>query len=104
MAQKLETPPIGAAGLDDDAFPGGNCISSIAPNPNSKQAAIVGLRRDFVAECLRIAALKINHAADNVELGDDLAAERDIQIALSHWREGTTAFRELHPALARGKQ
>jgi len=99
MSQKLETPPLVAAGLDDDAFPGGNCIPSIAPNPSSKQAAIVGLQREFISECLRVAAVKASHAGDDILLGDDLAAERGIRIAIDNLREAASAFRQLEAAL-----
>ena len=97
MSQKLETPPLVAAGLDDDAFP--NCIPSIAPNPSSKQAAIVGLQREFISECLRVAAVKASHAGDDILLGDDLAAERGIRIAIDNLREAASAFRQLEAAL-----
>lgn len=102
MARQNETPPLGAAGLDDDAFPGGNCIPSIAPNPSSKQAAIVGLQRDFISECLRIAAIKASHAGDDILLGDDLAAKRGIRIAIDNLREAASASRELEAALGGG--
>jgi hypothetical protein len=53
------------------------------------------LLREFIAECLRIAAVKASHGADNVMLLDDLNAERDIRIAVDNLREAAEAFREL---------
>jgi hypothetical protein len=44
---------------------------------------------------VRIAALKASHGADNLDLGDDLNAERDIRIAVENLREAGRAFREL---------
>jgi hypothetical protein len=58
------------------------------------RAAIVDLHRDFVAECLRIAAIKAAHGADNILLGDDLNAERDIRISFENIREASKAFHE----------
>ncbi len=95
MPQTCETPPLGAAGLGDSAFPGGNSNSDIARNPAAVQAAFVSLTREFIAECLRIASVKASHGADNIELGDDLNAARDIDIAIQNLREGAKAFREL---------
>jgi len=92
-----------------DAFPGGNCSSSITPNPREKQApsaasagAIAALQRDFIAECLRVVALKASHAADDIELGDDLCAERGISIIIAHVKQAGSTFREMQKA--RGEQ
>jgi hypothetical protein len=60
------------------------------------QAVIIGLKRDFAAEALAIAAIKASHAADDVLLGDDISAERGIRLAIAHLRAGAAAFRELH--------
>jgi hypothetical protein len=38
MPQTCETPPLGAAGLGDDAFPGGNCKSENAKKTEVAQA------------------------------------------------------------------
>jgi hypothetical protein len=61
------------------------------PAPQETPAA---LQRDFAAEALHVAAIKAAHAADNVLIGDDVGAERDICLAISHVRAGATAFRE----------
>jgi hypothetical protein len=38
MSLTNETPPLGAAGLGADAFPGGNCSSEITQNARATQA------------------------------------------------------------------
>jgi hypothetical protein len=63
------------------------------PNPQT-QAAIADLHREFIAECLKIVAMKASHGADNVLLGDDLNAERDIHLAIEKIREASKAFHE----------
>jgi hypothetical protein len=35
------------------------------------------------------------HAADEVLLGDDVGAEREIRLAISHLRSGAAAFRKM---------
>jgi hypothetical protein len=57
-------------------------------------ARVAALHREFVGECLRVAAIKASHASDNVLLGDDINAERDIRLAISHLKEAAKAFRE----------
>ncbi len=64
------------------------------------QEAIGALRRDFVAEALRVVAIKAAQAADDVFLGDDHGAEREIRLAISHLRVGSAAFRELQNSLS----
>jgi hypothetical protein len=60
-----------------------------------KQAVIIDLKREFVAECLRVVALKASHGADNIELADDLNVERDIRLAVANLKEAAQAFREI---------
>jgi hypothetical protein len=60
-----------------------------------KKQAIADLRRDFVIEVLRIAAVKAAHAADDIEIGDDIAVERGISIVIAHVKEAAAAFREM---------
>ena len=71
-----------------------NADISIEPSPK-KQETITALRRDFVAEALRVVAVKASHAADGVDLGDDIAVERGISIVISHVREAAATFREM---------
>ena len=92
MDQTCETRSLGATG-DKCSLLENAPIN--APKAAHVQATIAGLKREFIAECLRIAALKASHGADNVELGDDLAGERDITLAVEHIREAGRAFREL---------
>jgi hypothetical protein len=54
-------------------------------------------RRDFIAECLRIASIKASHGADNILIGDDLNTERDIRLAIENLREAARSFREIKP-------
>jgi hypothetical protein len=68
-------------------------IRNSRPTPQA-QAAIADLHREFIAECLRIAAIKAAHGADNISLGDDLNAERDIRVSVENIREASKAFRE----------
>jgi hypothetical protein len=116
MAIQNETPPLGAAGLGDNSFPDRNSseinTKSLAVQAATVQASIPGpavqarindLNREFIVECLRIAALKASHGADNVEIGDDLNGERDIRLAIQNLREGSRAFRELELRLAEGR-
>jgi hypothetical protein len=65
------------------------------PKPAHVQEAIADLKREFISECLRIAAIKAGHGAANVAIGDDLNAERDIRLAIENLREAARAFREL---------
>jgi hypothetical protein len=96
MPQTYETRPLGAAGLGIPS----NCSDAFDPPDNAPksprvQEAIAGLKREFIVECLRLAALKASHGADNLEIGDDHNAERDIRIAIENAREAGRAFREL---------
>jgi hypothetical protein len=95
-----ETPPLGAAGLGNDAFPGGKRASELAPKPLHVQETIASLQREFIAECLRIASLKAAHAADDIQLGDDASAERSIRIAVVNLRVAATGFRQLEALTA----
>lgn len=92
MNRTVKTPPLGAAGLSESS-----CLAAdeAAQNPAATQAAIVALQRDYIAEALRIAALKAAHGADNVEIADDSCAERDIKVAIENLREAAGAFRQL---------
>jgi hypothetical protein len=65
-----------------------------------KQEAIADLQRQFISECLRIAALKATHAADDIEIGDDACAGRSIRIAILNMREAATGFRQLEALAA----
>lgn len=64
-----EEDPASAAALT------GSRVTSICgdgPHPTKyarKKQAISALKRDFVAEALRIAAVKAAHAADDIEIG-----------------------------------
>jgi Helix-turn-helix domain len=63
------------------------------PSP-AAQEAIADLHRDFIGECLRIAAINAAQGADNIWLADDLNAERDIRLAVENIREAARSFRE----------
>jgi hypothetical protein len=65
------------------------------PGENAGQEAIATLQGEFSAEALRVAAIKAAHAADDVLLGDDVGAEREIRQAISHLRAGSATFREM---------
>jgi hypothetical protein len=67
----------------------------ISKKPAHVQDTLDTLKCDFIAECLRIVALKASHGADNIEIGDRLNAERDIRLAVDNLREAAKAFREL---------
>jgi hypothetical protein len=71
-----------------------NADIPIEPGPK-KQETITALRRDFVAEALRIVAVKASHAADDVDLGDDIAVEREVALIISHVRAAAATFREM---------
>jgi hypothetical protein len=86
MSQTAKTPPLGAAGLSESSCLGAD-EASIARNPVATQAAIVALQRDFIAEALRITALKAAHAAEDIDIGDDAIAERGITLAIQNLRE-----------------
>jgi hypothetical protein len=95
-------PQGGAAGFDTLS-----CLAADGPEINKKHAHVQDtldtLKCDFIAECLRIVALKASHGADNVEIGDLLNAERDIRLAVDNLREAARAFRELQSALGGAK-
>jgi hypothetical protein len=95
-------PTLAGGGLQKASFPGGidgPASKAIAAN---SQAAFMGLRREFACEALRIAAVKALHAADDIEIGDDYAAERELGVAVAHMRESAKAFRELQATLVEG--
>jgi len=77
-----ESPPAGGA----DGLGNVSClVADSSENRNSRlhvQETIAALQRDFVAEALRIAALKAWHAADDLAIMDDDCAERGIRIAI----------------------
>lgn len=85
----------GAAGPGNVDLRAANDTRDNVPNPEKVQETIADLQRDFAAETLRIVALKASHAADDLDIGDDAAAERSIRIAIQNLREAATAFREL---------
>jgi hypothetical protein len=70
------------------------------PREHTPQEAIAAHRRDFAAEALRVVAIQAAHAADDVLLGDDHGAEREIRLAISHLRAGSAAFRELQDSIS----
>jgi len=90
-----ESPPAGGA----DGLGNVSClVADSSENRNSRlhvQETIAALQRDFVAEALRIAALKAWHAADDLAIMDDDCAERGIRIAIENLREAATGFRQL---------
>ena len=101
MTQTKRTPATGVAGADqkfsfaDEEFLiAGADTQSKAPSAASA-GAIAALQRDFIAEALRIAAVKAAHAADDIELGDDLAVERGISLTITHLKAAGAAFREM---------
>jgi hypothetical protein len=94
MPQTHETPPLVGAGLLDNYSLAGNDIEN-TPAQFAAQAVCAALQRDFVAEALRVASIKAVHAADDVLLGDDAGAEREIRLAVSHLRVGSAAFRKM---------
>jgi hypothetical protein len=95
MTQTNETRRAGdAAGLAHLSSFGADG-AEINKRPAHVQEAIATLKCEFIAECLRIVALKASHGADNIEIGDRLNAERDIRLAVENLREAARAFREL---------
>jgi hypothetical protein len=87
MVQTAANPALGqAAGAGDRAFPGGNSNFDIAPKCTYAQEERLRLLREFISECLRIAALKAAHGADNLDIGDDYNTERDIRSGREHAR------------------
>jgi hypothetical protein len=80
-------PPRGSA----SGSPKTVCVAADSQNPTRPAANVQGafalLQKEFISECLRIVVIKAAHAADNFELGDDLAAERDLRLVVEHVRE-----------------
>lgn len=96
MTPDARNPEVGASGSGGDcSLPGGVNTPESSPGRSGKQRAITALRRDFVAEALRIAAVKAGHAADDIEIGDDIAVERGIAITIFHLKEAARTFREI---------
>jgi hypothetical protein len=103
MSKTCESPPGGEPdGPSEVSLLGSDDARENTKSPSAVQAAIVYLQRDFVAECLRIAALKAGHAADDVAIGDDDCAERSIRIAINNLREAASGFRTLQGLADRG--
>jgi hypothetical protein len=103
MHHSNERPPSAKGGLSETSFLAGDA-SENAPKTAHIQEAIDDLKREFICECLRIAAIKAAHGADNVALRDDLNTERDIRLAIENLREAARAFRELEARKAEAKQ
>jgi len=90
---------VGASGSGVDCSLRGSVNTpENSPEQSGKQQAIIALRRDFIAEALRVVAVKATHAADNVELGDDIGAEREISIVINHVKAAAATFREMQNA------
>jgi hypothetical protein len=100
MPQTRETRRAGgAAGLGNVDLRAANDVRDNVSNAKKVQEIIAHLQRDFAAEALRVVAIKAAHAADDVMLGDDHGAEREIRLAISHLRAGSAAFRELRDSI-----
>ena len=70
-----------------------------AQAPSAAAAATIhSLKAEFVSECLRIAALKCQHAADNLDIQQILNVDRDMRLAAQHMREAIASYRELRQA------
>jgi hypothetical protein len=78
--------------------------SPITKPSRAAQQAIADLHREFVADCLRIAAIKAAHGADNILISDDITAERDIRLAVENIREAARAFREWQASVAEAER
>jgi hypothetical protein len=104
MTQRCKAPAAAAAatGAGDCCswFCDENSSQNIKPDQNIQAA--IALRREFAIEALRVASVKAWHAADDLLIGDDFAAERELAVAVGHLREGARAFRELRAALGNG--
>ena len=98
MSQSNETRRAGgAAGLGNSSSVTADGSENIH-SQSAPQEATAALQRDFIAEALRVASIKAAHAADDVLLGDDVGAEREIRQAISHLRAGSATFREMQGA------
>jgi hypothetical protein len=100
--EKRNPAPLGVAGTGL-----GNVIGLVAgdegkdsPDSRPVQAATAELQREYALEALRIAAVKASHAADDLAIGDDGSAERQIRVAIAHIREGAAAFRQMQASIA----
>ena len=95
MSQSNHTGRVGGApGLGNSSSVTADYSENIH-SQSAPQEATAALQRDFIAEALRVAAVKAAHAADDVLLRDDVGAEREIRLAISHLRAGSSAFRKL---------
>lgn len=104
MTTAIKTPPGGIpAGLDYRRIDNSNEIV-IAQKAARVSRAIALLQKEFIAEALRIVAIKASHAADDLELGDDICAARNLGIVVANVREAAKAFRELEQLTAEGAQ
>lgn len=104
MALEMESPAPrsnAGTGLENASLLGGDDAKNRIPSAADRQAAVANLYRDFAAEALRIASIKAGQAADDLLIGDDGSAERQIKVAIAHLREGANAFREMEARLAR---
>jgi hypothetical protein len=102
MTSQTRTPTTGGAVGANQKFSFGDeefHIAEAAPQSKAPSAASAGaiaaLQRDFIAEALRIAAVKAAHAADDIELGDDLAVERGISLTITHLKAAAAEFRQM---------
>jgi len=100
MIHKTKDPAQGAAAGSKNIDPlAALDTQETNQTPFAAQEGISRLQREFTEEALRIAGLKANHAADNLAIGDDLCAERDIAIAIAHLQEAASTFRTMQRQL-----
>ena len=90
----------GLARAGSAARPGQISVEADVPenvtNPISTHEAIAGLTRDFAIEALRVTAVKSANAANNLEVGYEPGAEREIRIAIAHLQQVAATFHEMH--------
>lgn len=98
MTALNETRQLGTAGLHDECLLQDSEDSiSLKPQTPSVQAQIAcrELRRDFLVECLRIAGLEANRAANDFAAAFDSRATVSMTAAVINLREATEALVEM---------
>jgi hypothetical protein len=89
-----ETPPLGAAGLGDDAFPGGNCTSKITPKAHVTQAKIELLFDDIGCNIGGFIAT-LNAAVAMRDAGDSVGVIYALRRGRAYWKAISLSAAEL---------
>lgn len=85
MIHTNETPPLGLAGLEENAFLGGNCSSEITPKAHVAQAKANLLRDDLTANISQM-SLHLDVALATLAAADDCGLIYSLRRCAAYWK------------------